>query len=70
MLFELGITNTKTSEETILDDDVDLTKGGKRLIVCVEGGSYRLFLRNPHNYTSSSYSNVFTVSTRNTIKSE
>ncbi|CAG8781424.1 11569_t:CDS:1, partial [Gigaspora rosea] len=69
VLFELGMTNTKTSAETILDDNVDLTRGGKRFMACVEGGSYRLFLRNPYNYSSSYYSNVFTVS-QNTAKSE
>ncbi|CAG8506936.1 38527_t:CDS:2 [Gigaspora margarita] len=64
--FELGVTNTKTSADTILDNDVDLTKGSEPWMITVAGGSYKLFLRNLDNPASTYYSTVFTISTQNT----
>ncbi|KAF0500268.1 hypothetical protein F8M41_020301 [Gigaspora margarita] len=73
--FELGVTNTKTSADTILDNDVDLTKESEPWMVSVVGGSYKLFLRNLDNPADTCYSTVFAVSTQNaqspnTVQSE
>ncbi|CAG8653476.1 3046_t:CDS:2 [Gigaspora margarita] len=70
-----GVTNTKTSADTILDNDVDLTKESEPWMVSVVGGSYKLFLRNLDNSADTCYSTVFAVSTQNaqspnTVQSE
>ncbi|CAG8812564.1 19838_t:CDS:2, partial [Gigaspora margarita] len=61
--FELGITDLKTSNDTILDNNVDIIKGGEPWKVSVAGGTYKLFLRNLVDSASVYYSNAFIVTT-------
>ncbi|CAG8752186.1 2608_t:CDS:1, partial [Racocetra fulgida] len=57
---ELGIQNAQTSAITVIDTNVDLTKGSQPWAVSVVAGSYKLFLMDQTSYNYY-YSNTFTV---------
>ncbi|RIB01223.1 hypothetical protein C2G38_2231519 [Gigaspora rosea] len=62
--FVLGITDLKTSNDTILDNNVDIIKGGEPWKVSVAGGNYKLFLRNLIDSSNVYYSAPFIVTGR------